>query len=198
MMIEGRQEGLPPLPTGERVAGAKRRPGEGAAVRTHASSSTDDGAGRQGALIRPAAVADLPACAAIINDYIDATDWLPRIHSREQLAGFFTAELLERRTVLVAELDGDVAGYMTMGAKGMVPALYLAPHARGMGIGSMMLDRAKAMSPDGVELTVFEPNLQARRFYEREGFSEVPEARKVEEEGIPILLMRWTGGGGAA
>jgi RimJ/RimL family protein N-acetyltransferase len=45
-----------------------------------------------------------------------------------------------------------------------------------------------------VELTVFEPNLAARRFYEREGFAEVPEGRdEGSEEGIPILLMRWRG-----
>lgn len=147
------------------------------------------------AVIRTAVVADLAACATIINDYIDATDWLPRIHSRAQLAAFFTPELLARRTVLVAELDGDVVGYMTMSADGMVPALYLSPPARGQGIGTMLLDRAKAVSPAKVELTVFEPNLAARRFYEREGFVEVPEARKVEEEGIPILLMRWTPSG---
>lgn len=149
------------------------------------------------AVIRPATVADLPACAAIINDYIDATDWLPRIHSREQLAAFFTPELLARRTVLVAERGGDVVGYMTMSEDGMVPALYLSPPARGQGIGTMLLDRAKALSPARVELTMFEPNHAARRFYEREGFSEVPESRKIEEEGIPILLMRWTGAAGS-
>jgi putative acetyltransferase len=154
------------------------------------------------AVIRPATAADLPACAGIINDYIDATDWLPRIHSREELAGFFTPELIQKRTVLVAEMDGDVVGYMTMSAEGMVPALYLSPLARGQGIGTMLLDRAKALSPAKVELTMFEPNHAARRFYEREGFVEVPEARKDDtDEGIPILLMRWgpeASGGGAA
>jgi putative acetyltransferase len=143
-------------------------------------------------LIRPATAADLPACAAIINDYIDATDWLPRIHPRETLAGFFSPELLERRKVYVAELDGQVVGYMTMSPKGLIPALYLAPSARGQGIGKALIDRAKAESPHQVELTMFQANHDARRFYEREGFREVPEGRKDDaEEGIPILLMRW-------
>jgi putative acetyltransferase len=146
------------------------------------------------AVIRLATAHDLPACAAIINDYIDATDWLPRIHTREELAGFFTPGLLGRRTVLVAEIDGRVVGYMTMSAEGLVPALYLSPPARGRGIGAAMLERAKALSPGKVELTVFEPNLQARHFYEREGFQEVPAERKVGEEGLPVLLMRWTSG----
>lgn len=159
----------------------------------------DDGAGRLGAgrfLIRPAVAGDLAACAAIINDYIDATEWLPRIHSRAELAGMFTPELIERRTVLVAEIDGGVAGYLTMSPEGFVPALYLALHARGQGIGTALLDRAKALGPGRLELTVFEPNVAARRFYEREGLREVPEGRKDDtQEGVPVLLMRWTGVG---
>ena len=142
-------------------------------------------------IIRPATAADLPACAEIINDYIDATVWLPRTLSREQIAARFTPDMLASRTVLVAEIEDAVAGYMTMTSRGMVPALYLAPHARGRGIGKALLDRAKASSPERVELTMFEPNRAARRFYEREGFLEVPESRRIEEEGIPILLMRW-------
>ena len=44
------------------------------------------------------------------------------------------------------------------------------------------------------QLTVFEPNVDAKRFYEREGFREVPEGRRDDtEEGVPILLMRWRG-----
>jgi len=143
-------------------------------------------------VIRRAGLADLPACAAIINDYVDATLWLPRTHSRETIEGFFTAELLEKRAVWLAELDGEIVGYMSS-AGGFVYALYLAPQARGLGIGPMLIERARAASPGRIELTVFEPNLDARRFYEREGFVEVPEGRKEDtDEGIPTLLMRWT------
>lgn len=145
-------------------------------------------------LIRAASVADLPACARIINDYIDATDWLPRVKSHEEIAGFFTPELLERRTVLVAEADGEILAYLSFSAEGRVHAIYVAPAFRGHGIGRMLLDHVKEQHPQQVELTVFEPNLAARRFYEREGFAEVPEGRdEGSEEGIPILLMRWRG-----
>ncbi len=142
-------------------------------------------------VIRPATADDLSACAAIINDYIDATDWLPRIHSRDQLANFFAPELLDRRTVLVAEKGSAIVGYMTMSGEGLVPALYLAPHARGYGIGVELLDHAKALAAGRVELTVFEPNIAARRFYEREGFAEVAGSRSIADEGIPIITLRW-------
>lgn len=144
-------------------------------------------------VIRAATVDDLPACARIINDYIDATGWLPRMKSRDEIAGFFGPELLGKRTVLVAEAGGSIAAYLSF-SEGRVFALYIDPDFRGQGLGRTLLDRVKQRHPDRVELTVFEPNFAARRFYEREGFAEVPEGRdETAEEGVPILLMRWEG-----
>jgi putative acetyltransferase len=143
-------------------------------------------------VIRPATVADLPGCAAIINDYIDATDWLPRVKARDEIAGFFTPELLEKRTVLVAEMDGEVGAYASV-AEGWLHAIYLAPAYRGEGVGKLLLDHVKQRFPRALELTVYEPNIAARRFYEREGFAEVSGAREDTEEGVPVLRMRWRG-----
>lgn len=147
-----------------------------------------------GPVIRAAAATDLAACAAIINDYIDAADWLPRVKTRDEIRGFFTPELLASRTVLVADVGGEIAAYLSVSDEGWIYAIYLAASFRGQGFGKLLLDRVKEMHPRKVELSVFEPNLAARRFYEREGFVEVPEGRKDDtEEGIPVLLMRWAG-----
>jgi putative acetyltransferase len=145
-----------------------------------------------GAVLREARVADLPACAEIVNDVIDETPWLPRIKSREKIAAMFGPDLLSRRLVLVAEVGGRIAGYLSMTPEGLIPALYLVPGQRGLGLGKQLLDEAKARRPGGLSLTVFEPNHAARRFYEREGFTEDPAARDdTAEEGVPILLYRW-------
>lgn len=147
-----------------------------------------------GVTIRAARADDLPACAGIINDYIDATDWLPRDLPRNEIAALFEPGLLDRRTVLVAEAEGRIFGYLSMGEDGFVPALYLAPPARGRGIGKAILDVAKALRPEGIELTVFVPNAAAQRFYAREGFRSVPGGRVTEiDEGIPTLRLRWEG-----
>ena len=143
--------------------------------------------------IRLATAADLPACARLINDYIDATDWLPRVKSRAEIAGFFTRELLEKRSVLVVDAGSEIAAYVSV-ADGWLYAIYIAPAFRGMGLGKMLLDDLKQRYPEQLELTVFEPNVAARRFYEREGFVEAPEGRDDKtEEGVPTLLMRWRG-----
>lgn len=145
-----------------------------------------------GHLIRPATPDDFDACARIINDYVDATDWLPRVHSHEAVRGFFNEELLATRTVLVAEEGGEVVAYMSFSSEGFVYAIYLDAAARGRGIGKALMDLVKARHPERVELTVFEKNSSALRFYEREGFREMPEGRDSSRpEGIPTLLMRW-------
>lgn len=146
------------------------------------------------AQVREATVADLPGCAAVANAWIDATPWLPRVQSHDEIAAMFEPGLLERRRVFVARDGGDVLGYLSLAEDGFVAALYLAPDARGRGIGKQLMDCAKAHHPEGLELTVFEPNVDARRFYAREGFVPVPGGRDAEtEEGVPTLRLRWNG-----
>ncbi|MDP2118797.1 MAG: GNAT family N-acetyltransferase [Hoeflea sp.] len=146
-------------------------------------------------VVRRAAARDLPACAAIINAYIDATDWLPRTIDKDALEAVFVPALLDSRTIFVAENDGAIEGYLSMDEEaGFIHALYLSPSARGAGLGKALLDAAKHARPQGFELTVFEPNRDAVRFYAREGLVEVPEGRnEATEEGVQTLLMRWPG-----
>ena len=145
------------------------------------------------ASLREATPADLSACAKIVNDWIDESDWLPRIHSRAEVEGFFNEGLLKLRSMIVAVYDHQVSGYMTHDEKGMIRALYVGKHLRDAGIGKQFLDEAKVRFPLKVELGVFEANIRARQFYDREGFIEIPEGRlENTEEGIPELLMRWS------
>jgi ribosomal protein S18 acetylase RimI-like enzyme len=144
-------------------------------------------------IIRRGSAADGPAMAKIINDWIDETEWMPRIHSHEAIEGFFTPEILSKRTILLGErLDGKIEGYLTLKPEGMIAAFYLAPAARGTGLANLMMTEAKRLHPDRLELGVMEPNVRARRFYEAQGFIEISEGRKTDtDEGIPELLMRW-------
>lgn len=153
-----------------------------------------------GLWIREAGVADLPACAAIVNDYLDEVAWLPRVKSREEIAALFTPKALANRTIFLAVADADpgekVEGYLSLAPEGFVAAIYLTPAARRQGAGAALMAAAKARHPGGLELSVFEPNRAAQRFYAREGFVEVPGGRDdATEEGVPTLRLRWNGAG---
>ena len=145
--------------------------------------------------VRQGQVPDLPSCAAILNDYIDATAWMPRVLDRQAIADMYSPALLEKRIIFVAEEGGEIIGYLSMDHEaGFVHALYVHPAARGEGLGRALLDAARQARPQGFELTVFEPNADALRFYIREGLVEVPDGRKTDtNEGVPTLLMRWQG-----
>lgn len=146
--------------------------------------------------VRPAARFDLPACATIVNDHIDSLDWLPRTFPREQTLSLFQRGYETGRDIHVAERDDVIEGYISvetrLGLPDHVHGFYLRPDARGKGIGKALLDRAKERSPEGLELTAFEPNVDGQRFYAREGFVEVLEKRATHtEEGVATLFFVW-------
>ncbi len=144
--------------------------------------------------IRRATRKDLPACARIVNNWIDETSWMPRLYSHQEILGFFEKVEKDGREIWVACIEDDIAGYLSLGDEAMIMALYLAPEYRNFGIGRKLIGHAKQLNPDGLQLGVFEANLKAREFYAREGFME-DIAGRVEKtnEGLPELLMRWRG-----
>ena len=60
--------------------------------------------------LRKARSTDAGAVGAILSEFIDTTDWMPRIHTRaEDLA--HAGALIARGWVTVAERDGNVLGF---------------------------------------------------------------------------------------
>ena len=132
--------------------------------------------------VRPARLED---DAALVR--IDEQTWTPEVSPAPQPpAG--TALLGERvppEDVLVAELDGAVAGYALLARGFPVPAhahvlvlngLAVAPEAGGRGVGRALVEAAVAEArrrgARKLTLRVLGPNAVARRLYARCGFVE--------------------------
>jgi GNAT superfamily N-acetyltransferase len=143
------------------------------------------------ARLRPGEPKDAPVCAAILNDWIDRTEWMPRCHPPDDVERYFREEVLPNRTVVMADRTAP-CGFIAidMGDR-LVTALYLAPEARGQGVGKALVDYAKALLSDHVSLWTFLANARARAFYAREGFREVRRTEGDNEEGLPDVLLRW-------
>ena len=122
-----------------------------------------------------------------MNDWIDSRDWMPRVHTPEEVEAFYRDFVFQNREVWVV---GDPArAYMTLDPEaGMVMALYAA--TPGQGVGKALLDHAKA-GRGGLDLWTFQANEAARRFYAREGFREVEFTQGDNEEGLPDVRLRW-------
>ncbi|HET6166096.1 MAG TPA: GNAT family N-acetyltransferase [Marmoricola sp.] len=115
----------------------------------------------------------------------------PQIHTRESLLAYLTRDVLGKE-VWVAERD-DVLAFAVL-AEAFLDALYVGPDHQGFGIGTALLDLAKARRPDGFALWVFASNAPARGFYHRHGLVELEHTDgSANEERSPDVRMAWPG-----
>lgn len=142
-------------------------------------------------MLRPARSFDAAACAAIVNDWIDATPWMPRIHDAATIAWFYREHVFRHQRVTVIERGGEVAGFLALDpTRDCVTSLYLHAAARGSGLGARLLGHAKAQTPR-LSLWAFQANTGARRFYLREGFREGRRSDGENEERLPDIEFLW-------
>jgi ribosomal protein S18 acetylase RimI-like enzyme len=155
-----------------------------------------EGTGESGdtALVRPARPADAAAIAQVHIRSREATmPYLPpRKRSDAQVEAWVRDVVLPGSQVWVAELGGRVVGYAAVDGDDL-DALYLLADVRRRGIGSRLLEAAKAHRPLGLDLFVFQKNTGARAFYLRHGFTVTAVtdgSANMEHE--PDMAMRWS------
>lgn len=100
------------------------------------------------------------------------------------LAGW--KQRLERAHTLVAEVDGQLAGFLSCQLDGHIDLLFVAPdHAR-RGVATRLFAQAQAMLvAAGIRELTTEASLVARPFFERQGFI-VHETQSVERQGVVL------------
>lgn len=133
---------------------------------------------------------DAEAVGTIMSNWIDETEWMPRLHSR---AGDveFCLRLIGGGQVRLLRGPAGVAGFLAREGD-YVSALYLAAPWRGQGFGARLLDDAKALSPGRLWLWTFQANEGARRFFARADFREVELTDGASnDERLPDIKMVW-------
>jgi putative acetyltransferase len=81
-------------------------------------------------------------------------------------------ELVLVAKVVVAEQNSVLTGFVTIDLKTRyLDQIVVAPESWGSGVAAALLDEAKRLSPQGIELLVNKDNLRAIRFYEKNGFA---------------------------
>lgn len=143
--------------------------------------------------LRPAVAADLPAVAEV---YLAAREAAipampPGVHPADEVRAWVAGWDLEADEVWLAE-DDRLLGFAHV-TPTWLDGLYVDPSAQASGIGSALLDLAKARRPHGFGLWVFESNTLARAFYRRRGLVEVERTDgSGNEEKAPDIRMTWT------
>ena len=100
-------------------------------------------------------------------------------------------ELVPQASVVVAETDGVIEGYVTVDPKtGYLDQIVVAPQFWGSNVAALLLDAAKRISPARIDLLVNKDNARAIRFYEKHGFRLAGDDVN-PVSGRPVFRMRW-------
>src|SRR5262245_19591159 len=81
-------------------------------------------------------------------------------------------ELLPSATIVMAERDGALVGFVTVDQKTRyLDQIVVAPEAWGRDVADALMAEARRLSPTGLDLKVNADNARAIRFYEKHGFA---------------------------
>ena len=141
--------------------------------------------------VRPAQEHDTDAIAEVYVASFRTLDFLPRLHTDDEIRSWVRSFAVPRHETWVAEEEGEVVGFCAL-SDDLLMWLYVDPDAQDRGHGAALLAQAKLRRPGGFRFWTFQRNVGARRFYERHG------CRLVEttdgsgnEEREPDALYEW-------
>jgi len=111
-------------------------------------------------------------------------------HSLEDARRFFREIVLAECRVWVAERLCQPAGLLAL-RDSWIRQFAVFPAFQRQGVGTALLQTARAHSPAQLQLFTFRRNVAARAFYERHGFSAVAFGVSPAPESEPDVEYRW-------
>jgi putative acetyltransferase len=89
-------------------------------------------------------------------------------YGENQTVSWFTSNLDQWESIWTCLMGDQVCGVLCL-QPGFVDQLFIDVKWQGKGLGTVLLDRAKLVYPEGFWLYVFQKNTQAIAFYEKHG-----------------------------
>ena len=102
----------------------------------------------------------------------------------------FRENIAPRYQLWVAEKGGRVVGFLAI-LNSYVDRMYVKPGDQGCGVGTALLEMARKLSPEGLELHTHRENRRARAFYEKHGFRAVRFGVSPPPENEPDVEYHW-------
>ena len=143
--------------------------------------------------LRPLADDEVDAVVRVWNDTKrDTYDFIlqERNRSFDEDRAFFVSRILPRCTIWVAAEGKEILGFLAL-AGSYVDRLYVSPGAQRRGAGAALLQKAKELSPAGIELHTHQKNWKARAFYDKHGLYVVRYGVSPAPESEPDMEYHW-------
>jgi ribosomal protein S18 acetylase RimI-like enzyme len=140
-------------------------------------------------MIRRATADDVEAIAELYERSFAALTYLPVLHTLDEHRAWFERQVAEHEAWVWD--DGAIRGFIVLTAHELM-YIYLDVGWTGRGIGTALLQHAKARRPAGFTLWTFQANEGARRFYERHGLHAIELGDgSGNEERTPDVRYEW-------
>lgn len=123
---------------------------------------------------------------------IDTYDFIEieRSYSLADRRAFFLERIEPACKLWVAVDAGSLIGYLAL-RQSYVDRLYVLPRTQRRGAGAALMQKARELSPAGLELHTHQKNSKARAFYEKEGFKAVHFGTSPAPENEPDVEYHW-------
>ncbi len=102
----------------------------------------------------------------------------------------FRENIAPRCQLWIAKRHGKVVGFLAIRGS-YIDRMYVKPSDQGCGVGTALLDKARELSPAGLELHTHQENHRARAFYAKHGFHPVRFGVSPPPENEPDVEYRW-------
>jgi ribosomal protein S18 acetylase RimI-like enzyme len=109
-------------------------------------------------------------------------------HNFYEDQAYFRNEILKKNQVWAVEIDHRPAAFLAM-ENDFIDQLYVHPRYQRYGIGKALLAFARSKSPGHLWLYTLQSNVNARAFYEKNGF--VAEKFGISPENEPDVEYHW-------
>jgi GNAT superfamily N-acetyltransferase len=142
--------------------------------------------------IRRAVAADADAVVDVFLAAKAQMTYLPELHTEGETRRWMRDVVVRDLEVWVGEVEERISGFAALSVD-LLEHLYVHPQEQNHGLGTALLEVAKRRRRRGLRLWVFQKNVDARRFYERKGFTlaRLTDGRDNEER-EPDALYKWS------
>ena len=132
---------------------------------------------------------DAAEISQILEDWAEATSWLPTVDSAIERADY-GRWLLEHTQVTILRYNSQFVGFLALEGN-IVQSLYIKAAFQRLGFGQAAINYAQEQYNE-LKLWVFQANTDAQKFYQKLGFEALETTNGQDNDyGLPDIFYLW-------